>query len=673
MENNWNQLIERYLNGELSVEGKEAFELELTKNKALQQELELHQLTQNLIKRSAMRTIVAQRGKFHHLKKTITNATIIVLAVAAITTAVLLSTKSSKSPSESEQTDEVIEQVLLDKMNEELQFENIDPQYFKFTGENDIFLSESGVLLSITDHSFLFNGKPYQGEAIVQWQEAQKASEIVKAGLSTMSGDNLLETQGMFSLNAFTPEGKQLELSNTGVYVQVPVSEQKDGMMLFQGVKGNNGKVDWQNPAEMEQLPVPKSMVDMNLFPPKYEPKLNELKWFTDKTKRDSLYLSFDEKNEIGLDSISSENGTDPFNSFEPKEPTLNNLNQKNDVPTITDNPFSGLSSVSLMGFGKLKDSFTTPENQYLATTVSQPQVEYPEDKVRLKFFIEKIKGTNDAYVVAQIAIANQWMINTVQVTKGYSGIPTRLILEKNSDYTLLGDPIEPSPTTIIDNNTNEQIIYHTGEIIIKQKIRINNPNGSVLGNFSYQTCKFNSHCLPPYEAYLILPLNENHQESTNFNRKRHIPPSKVLAIWNTKFDKTILATQDFEKRMKAIHNTCDERVFDIYVSGINESLWKLDEKVVKLGYPEFQKFADERVGKLNLSNEHQQNLKAFYDHAIKTIRSKGKNAALAAIKKDNDWDNALNKERTQEIYRKGVRESQNLNDEYALNLANVC
>jgi hypothetical protein len=188
MENNWNQLIERYLNGELSAEGKEAFELELGKNQALQQEMELHQLTQNLIKRTAIRNMVVKRGKFHRLKKKITTTSIVVLVVAAAITAAILLTKSSTPNTEGDSASkeqEVVDATLLETMEKELQFDNIDPQYFKFTGENDVFLSESGVLLSITENSFELNNRPYHGEAVIQWQEAQKGSEIVKAGLST--------------------------------------------------------------------------------------------------------------------------------------------------------------------------------------------------------------------------------------------------------------------------------------------------------------------------------------------------------------------------------------------------------------------------------------------------------------------------------------------------------
>jgi len=664
MENNWNQLIERYLNGELSAEGKEAFELELSKNEAFQQEMELHQLTQNLIKRTAIRNMVVKRGKAHHLKKNITTASIVALAVAAIAAAVLFTRNSGwNSDSDSAGTEqETVDATLLETMEEELQFENIDPQYFKFTGENDVFLSESGVLLSITENSFELNNKPYHGEAVIQWQEAQKASEIVKAGLSTMSGNDLLETQGMFSLNAFTPEGKPLELSNTGVYVQVPVTELKEGMMLYRGVKDENGKVDWVNPEPMEKLPIAKSMAEIDLYPPKYEPKLNELKWFTDKAKRDSLYQSFEEESGNQADSTSS-----------PSEPTqlMNSVEPKVENPALPNSSFSTIGSVAMTGLSKTTNWLKGTDFDYLtATEAPQIGIELPEDKVQWYFKLKKIKGTDEVWVVATVIIEKDWYISSMKFPGDIFGVPTTFKVKSSTNYQIIGDPVEPSPIVFNDEESGETISAHFGTVVFKQKIRFKTNDMSHIDvDYSYQTCRTESHCLAPYkDSYTISAMNYMSSRG-----KRHIPPSKVLAIWNTKFDKTNLATVDFEKRMKAIHNTCDERVFDIYAKNLNTPLWQLDQQVVRLGYPEFQKFADEHVGKLNLTDAHQQNLRLFYDEAIKAIRKKGKEATLAAIKKERDWDKSLSNERTQEVYRKGLREAANRQEEFELNYDNVC
>jgi hypothetical protein len=90
METNWNQLIERYLNNELSAEGKAAFESELQKNTELQKEFELHKLTKELIQRNALRTWVNQSGKWFHVKKLLINSGIVLVIAGALAAAVYL-------------------------------------------------------------------------------------------------------------------------------------------------------------------------------------------------------------------------------------------------------------------------------------------------------------------------------------------------------------------------------------------------------------------------------------------------------------------------------------------------------------------------------------------------------------------------------------------------------
>ncbi len=70
MENNWNQLIERYLQHELSEEGRIAFEQELQSDPELQQEFELHNLIYASAIRSVERAQIAQIGKSYHFYKT---------------------------------------------------------------------------------------------------------------------------------------------------------------------------------------------------------------------------------------------------------------------------------------------------------------------------------------------------------------------------------------------------------------------------------------------------------------------------------------------------------------------------------------------------------------------------------------------------------------------------
>ncbi len=652
METNWNQLIERYLNNELSAEGKTAFEAELKQNKELQQEFELHKLTTEIIQRDSLRTLVQESGRWFHLKKVLLNSGIALVVAGILAAAIYFFAVRTNERGDKTSEQQVLEQSLVEQMEESLSFSNIDPEYFQFTGKSDVFLSESGVLLSITDESFLLDGKSYKGEAIIQWQEAQKASEIVKAGLSTKSGDELLETQGMFSLNAFTREGKKLQLTDKGIYVQVPVDELKKDMKLFTGVPGKNGTIDWQAPVELERLPKPKDMAKMDLFPPRYEPKLNELKWFKEKTRRDSLYLSFEEENNLS-DSTATIDDIQMYS--QPKMETPKKISEsanRKDVASIA----STLIPVS--------------NNTVYQIEGKQVPAEKPENNVKWVFSFQSL-GNNEAEVIATVTIKSGWEINALNLPKGSFGIPTSFKLKASSNFKLLGKPSEPKPILHHNKEAGEDLAYHVGRVQFKQKIKlISKKPFEIFGEYEYQTCKIDSYCLPPFKGIFGIQVDGAAGESNETSS--HIPPSKVLAVWNKKFNGTNLATQDFEDRMKEIHETCSEKVFDIYAKNLNSSLWELDQRVVKLGYPQFQQFADQKVGMLRIDDAHQENLATFYEEAIETLRQTGRKHVEAALKKEEQWDNEVQDERRKEVLRKGIRASLNTKEQTDFNIAHI-
>src|SRR4030095_7039365 len=68
----------------------------------------------------------------------------------------------------------------------------------------------------------------------------------------------------------------------------------RDGMQLYQGVKRDDGVIDWRNPKPLKKSLVPVDIATLNFYPPGYEAKLAELgQDGTDKVFKDSLYYSF--------------------------------------------------------------------------------------------------------------------------------------------------------------------------------------------------------------------------------------------------------------------------------------------------------------------------------------------------------------------------------------------
>lgn len=105
METNWGKVIERYLQGELSAEGIEAFEFELSMNADLRSELDLHKMIHESVFRSADRLAIQSIGAKYHfrlkLKKWLAFTSIVTtVAVTAALIAMNSGTEKPASPAE---------------------------------------------------------------------------------------------------------------------------------------------------------------------------------------------------------------------------------------------------------------------------------------------------------------------------------------------------------------------------------------------------------------------------------------------------------------------------------------------------------------------------------------------------------------------------------------------
>ena len=226
------KIIEQYLNGELSSSDKIAFEKRLSENESLRKELDFHKNIHEAAKRLSLRSEISQAGKKYHFVKNLIISGVVVLTIALGSAIFYVINRNSK---EKENVELVVENELIKALDLERPIEHLETQYFEWNGLDSVFVSKNGVLLSVPNDAFLQNGNVYKGKVILQYQEALDVESIVKIGLSTMSGDKLLETQGMFGVQAFSSDKKRLQINpKTGIYVQSPVDELKKGMLLFE-------------------------------------------------------------------------------------------------------------------------------------------------------------------------------------------------------------------------------------------------------------------------------------------------------------------------------------------------------------------------------------------------------------------------------------------------------
>lgn len=617
------KLIEQYLNGELSAADKQVFEQRLAENDQLLHELLLQRQIHEGAKRAAQRETIKQTAKHYHFRKKLINGGIAVVVLSALTAAAIwLSGRKDAGKTEGEPGAEELLS-LIEQIDSLAPMENIPTTYFNLGKADTVVLSPTGVLLSVPESAFLLNGKPYHGSKVVQWQEAVNASDIVKAGLSTTSDNRLLETQGMFGMQAFTSEGKQLDVNpKVGVYVQVPVDELKAGMQLFEGKRMQNGQIDWQNPQPLEKLPVPASMTELDFYPPGYENKLNALKWKTGKKERDSLYLSFEEENLIEEEESSTEQGIQAA------------------IPRAVHARDTFMYAVASTSNTRKKEKKTRVYRGFIGMSREKLELQVTtkfESNYRLKYIIE------------------------AEFQKGYEPI-------KNPNGQFFRVGVKDNPKITFKHVSSTSIGSHVTTVYVVDLVG-EDPISLTAGlNYSY-TVNGN-----PRVNLVNEPIDMlfEYNEVKTKEPEQHIPPSKVLAFWKPKFDQTILATRDFEQRMKAVHTTCNKRVLEAYVNQLNKPLWQIDEQVAAMGYPDFRAFAAERVGGIELDNPHMNNLRQFYEKSIADLRKELKKDRNYVRNLEKKWDTHLQELRTDETSRTTKRNAQNYQEEYDLNMASA-
>lgn len=127
-----------------------------------------------------------------------------------------------------------------------LSTDNIRTQIFSIdpTKENRINGARGGIFIIPAG---AFEGT---GAVTIELKEVYAPIEILAAGLRTESNGELLESGGMFYLNA-KRDGKELELKKD-VNGSIPADYINDSMKLFKGEVTEDGDVNWVDPAPLK-------------------------------------------------------------------------------------------------------------------------------------------------------------------------------------------------------------------------------------------------------------------------------------------------------------------------------------------------------------------------------------------------------------------------------------
>jgi len=297
--------IERYLRNEMSSEERISFEKEMQNNPDLRRSVEEQKELLKGMERMKMKNDIS-KGKFkYRLQKGLVNVGIPIVITAAIT-ALIINWSSKKdnsdvrSDSDMRQSDSLTYE--LPELNEtgDSLWADADKyipyQIYPIDAQKDtVITGKDGMVVAIPANSFVDeNGNVVKGKIDFELKEALNTETILKGGLSTTSNGELLETGGMFYINA-RQNGKSLKIAEgKNIYADVPSDPTKTGMMLFEGERLADGNINWVNPKTIEKPLVPVDIHSLNFYPPLYEDSLAKMgKDVANKKYKDSLYYSF--------------------------------------------------------------------------------------------------------------------------------------------------------------------------------------------------------------------------------------------------------------------------------------------------------------------------------------------------------------------------------------------
>ncbi len=288
------EIIEKYLLGELQGDDLARFEEKLSTSESLQKQVEQQRLVMEGVKNVSIRNKVKKAKKSFKLNKWGWNGLITAVALGVVAAGVFAYSAFLG--------EDYYKENIKYELNEEGTTlwseadEMIAPQFYTVNNDvGSVLQTNAGMIIAVPDGTFLDeNGNPVSGEIELEVKEALDAESIILAGLSTKSGDDLLETGGMFYLNG-RKDGKTLKMNpEQPIVVEVPTHEVKPGMELYHGVRKEDGGLDWQDPKPIEQFLTPVDILSLDFYPPKYEQGLASLGYGSEgKAWKDSVYFSF--------------------------------------------------------------------------------------------------------------------------------------------------------------------------------------------------------------------------------------------------------------------------------------------------------------------------------------------------------------------------------------------
>ena len=293
--------IEQYLNDQLNAADRLQFEQEIANDPALKAAVDDQRAIMKGMDRIALRQNITKAARRYHGRRNLIRLGIGGVVVAGLFALLFLQWHPHEAGERQNVGASQYNGTALPALNEAGKPDwatadsMIAAQQFILHADSDTIIeTKGGMVCSVPANAFVgADGKAVTGTIQLYIKEATDPLTIMKAGLTTRSGDRLLQTGGMFFMDA--RQGKDILKIDTakGIYAQVPTSLPKPGMQLFSGKRMPDGSIDWIDPKPLEHDLVDIDILALDFYPPGYLIRLREDGFkINRKTFTDSVYYS---------------------------------------------------------------------------------------------------------------------------------------------------------------------------------------------------------------------------------------------------------------------------------------------------------------------------------------------------------------------------------------------
>lgn len=293
------ELVDRYLDGSMNAVDRAAFEVRASKSAELRELIDDQRALREGVARVPVRAAAAKAYRAYRFGKPgpwIGGA--VVVAVVIISAWLLWQLRATAHEADSAaRTTETEASAPAPAMASDTVGTGIAPLVMVIDPSRDTtILTPSGLVLDVPKGSFVDStGAEVTSAVRITMLEALDASTIMKAGLSTMSGDTLLETGGMFYIDAHGERQKLSIATGRELNVLMPADGIASDMMLYDGVMREDNVIDWKDPKSLPRTLVPVDITTLDFYPLGYTEMLTRLgQNAQNKAYRDSLYFSFE-------------------------------------------------------------------------------------------------------------------------------------------------------------------------------------------------------------------------------------------------------------------------------------------------------------------------------------------------------------------------------------------